>query len=530
VCLTLLAGLTFGYERRYEFSDRIAALVEGIFLDEEIAINAKPLGLSADNLERGLAIIPMRNAGTLTSLVGVPDFTRVQFDLPKTVTARSGELVLEVAGRLDDQADAVLRVSVNGERRSAVLLGPGAIHRKLVLPLSTRELAARSLNVALSAEGNAPSAQCQADAPKGLVLQVLPSSHLSLQLTEPVTDPADLLLLAGAPARVAWPAVDTSEQALALSTAFRLSEGTKDILFSTQDSGGPALSLKDIAALSDQLPEPAPRPAADRADLAAALGQRRTQDFTTVSRWRMPFDADTLKGRASAVDLALKYVSAEQSDATWLMSVYLNDRLIHAQRTKGASGDIVQTLPLPETLMERNNVLTVTLRSGERQSGVCPADTPSVADLGTARLITTDRTADRIAGPGAETPTPLVALGQLLQNGANVQVPDALSLLGGQVALDALKGLSELGLQVRTVAEATSQNGVAQITIVQSQGLRAILDGAQDQGGPVWIAYRSLEEDGAIVTQQITDDSVIDPVELPRSILVISRTAIEDNA
>jgi len=515
-CLVLTAGLSLGFERRYELGDRIAENVEGLFISDEVVIDAAPLGLAEENLKRGRAIISMRNAGTLTTLTGLPDFTRVHFDLPKTVTARSGELVLEVAGRLDDHADAILRVSVNGTRRSAVLLGQGALHRKLVLPLNARELAAENLSVAFSVEGNTRASHCTANAASGLVLQVLPTSHLSLQLTKPVTDPADRLLLAGAPARLNWPAQNTDDQALALATAFRLTRTTHDVLFSTDTLGGPSLSLADIAGLAANLPAPTPAKAVDPTDLAAAIGQRRTQDFTTETRWRMPFDTNTLTGSATAVDLALTFASAAQSNAPWLISVYLNDRLIHAQRTEGAEGNIVRRLALPAPMIGRNNVLTVTLRSSARHAGACPTDVPSVAELGTARLVVTD----------TAQPKPLIGLAAILQSGAGVRIPEALGRMNAQAALDTLKSLSDLGLHARVdLAGAPSDKG-ADIAVVRPQDLKPALENAlqtaAQNGNPVWIAYMSLEQDAGLVTQPVTDISSVVAADLPRAVLVIS--------
>jgi len=105
ITLLFLAGINFGYERRFEVTDRMTGIFEGFLLDERSVVDAAPLGLATQHLDEGLAIIAMREAGSLNTLVGFPDFARARFELPQSVKARSGELILEIAGDLSDDAD-----------------------------------------------------------------------------------------------------------------------------------------------------------------------------------------------------------------------------------------------------------------------------------------------------------------------------------------------------------------------------------------------------------------------------------------
>lgn len=509
LCMILLVALIFGYERRYELADRVAESVEGLLLDDHAVIDADAQGLASENINLARAVIAMREAGTLNAMVGVPDFTRVRFDMPQTVTARSGEIVLEVAGALDDRAEAILRVSVNGVRRSAVLLDRGELHRKLVLPLNTRELAADVLTVSLAIDGQTPQAACTAEWNGGLVLQVLPSSHLSLQLTEPVTDPADKLLLAGAPARVLWPQDNRANQVQTLTTAYGLTQTVKDVLFSASANDGPALDFEDIMALQDQMPPRRTRVIPDPLDLAATLGQRRAQSFDTETRWRMLFDADTLPGQTRAVDLALTYTSAEQSDAPWLLSVFLNDRLVHAHRTEGGVGNFAQRVLLPQSILASENVLTVVFQDSTRHSGPCVAGAPTVAELGKAKLITN----------GGSTPAPLVGFEQLLAKGAVLNIPASVTAFDGQVALDTLISLAELGLDVRF--DPVDADLGAQVAVVSKAGLTDHLK-ARDQ--MVWLAFQSAQQEGRLVTVPVAPGALPDVQDMPRSVLVISAT------
>jgi len=162
-----------------------------------------------------------------------------------------------------------------------------------------------------------------------------------------VTDPQDKLLLAGAPARVAWPTTDLEDQSIVLATAFGITQSMTDVLLEAPADASPALRLADIEGLVGTLPPAPARAAIDTTDLAATLGQRQVQTFSSNARWRMSFDTDTLTGTPQAFDLALTYGSAEPSDTSWLMSVFLNDRLIHAYRhtraqAAGRSGSLAQ--------------------------------------------------------------------------------------------------------------------------------------------------------------------------------------------
>ena len=509
--LLLLAALTFGYERRLEITDRLSERIEGFFLSDRSEVDAAPLGLKDENLDSAQAIISMREAGSLNTLVGFPDFARARFDLPKTVRARSGELVLEVAGTLNEDADAVLRLSVNGMRRTTVLLNRGSVHRKVILPLNTRDLAAKALNVTFSMEGR--STGVRSCGLGGAVLQVLPSSHLSLQLLEPETDPQDKLLLAGAPARLAWPTSRIEDQATVLATAFGITQSVGDVLLASSTDGSPALRLADIKALDGTLPAVPVRANIDTANLAANLGQRRVQNFSDNGRWRMNFDLDRLTGKPQAVDLGLTFGSAKPSDTAWLMSVFLNDRLIHAQRTDGNEGSLERRLALPQSLLRRSNVLSVSFQSNNGTGASCSGGTPSVAELGTAKLITVD----------TSEPKPLVELAALLKNGANLHLNAAVDMFDGQRALDALSGLSDLGLDIALEATTVSAMGDADITVVTKKDLQDFLKAqAGGETSPTWLAYYPQEEGAKITTHPITAASVTALVDLPDMVLIIN--------
>lgn len=505
-CMILLGALSFGYERRYELTDRVTDRVEGLLLNDQAVIDAGAEGLADANIKNAQAVIAMREAGALNTIVGIPDFTRVRFDMPRSVTPRSGEIVLEVAGALDDRAEAVLQVSVNGVRRSAVLLNRGSLHRKLILPLNTRELAADVLTVSLAASGQTRAADRGADWNGGLVLQVMPSSQLNLQLSEPVTDPVDKLLLAGAPARVLWPQTDQDIQEQVLETAFGLTQNVKDVLFADAADTAPALGLEDILALPKQMTTAVAQDVVDRENLAATLGQRRVQSFGAETRWRMLFDADSLPGQAEAIDLAMTYSSAQEADSPWLMSVVLNDRLIYAQRVIGGEGNLTRRVSLPQSVLRSDNILTVHFQNRTRDTGVFQTGVPTVAELSRARLVTTGAAAD-----------PLSKLDELRATGATLNVPAVLTAFEAQIGLDTLKSLAETGFSLRSDADAGDAG--AEIAVVSGADLAAHLNSRDET---VWVAFLAPENAGRLSTVTVPPGVSLILENLPRAMLVIS--------
>lgn len=520
ICLTLIGGTTYVFENRDELSvsaaDRLLTLLRG----DPSEIDAAPLGLEPENLENGRAIIAMRQAGNYTSLVGLPGVTRIAFDMPQTVTARSGEIVLELAGKLSADTAAVLRVSVNGSRRSAVLVNKGPINRTATVSLTARDLEAEELIVRLTVEGNALIAECTPRGPRGLVLQVLPSSHLDLNLEEPITDPRDKLLLAGAPARVSWPQSSTPDQELTLATAFRSTQDASDILFTPATSETPSLTLADIRALSGLSPAPTALDTIDPTDLAEALGKRRTEEFSRTASWRLPFDMNSFPGTAKAVAMALTFASAAQEDTPWLLSVHLNDRLIHAQRTDAGTGSVQEVLALPEELLGLKNVLLVTLKTSATPAGECRTRPPAIAELGTAQLIT---------GQASALP-PLFDLAQLVQDGAYISVPEALSLSDAQSALDTLKDLSDLGVRIPTKTAPATTDNIAEITVVKETDLEDFLNNRGDQAGAAWVAYRPSNGSSDIVTHPLTSQTETALSGRSQTVLVITEAAQKDRS
>jgi len=551
LCLFGMTGIKFGHESRQEIasfvSDRINALgpTQVASNDAEAVVQpsqtvpvvqpsqaafavqpsetaptvqpsqAAPTVQPSQAAETTQAVVAMREAGAYTALIGLPSFTRVHFDLPQSASAVSGEVVLNVSRSLARNTDAVLRVSVNGTRRSAQLLDRGPMERTLVLPLTVRDLSAETVVVTLSTEDAVTRST------GGAVVEILPSSHVTLQLNAPVTDPLDKLLLAGVPARFAWPELNAADQAIVLASAFDVTQRQTDVLFNSQADNRLGLSTDEIKQLAAQLPARAVADQIDRADLATALGQRRIQDFSSSATWRMPFDAHTLSGQPEAVQLNLKFATAQTRKTPWLMAVFINDRFLTGRLVQGSEGQLQTQVTLPAAFLARQNVLTVTFRNRSSTSDVPDNGPPSVAELRTAQLLLTN----------ASTPTPKTDLAGLLGNGANLNVPNALTVFQGQVALDTLKTLASVSSGLMLMPEGAQNVARADITVIKKDHLDAFLDAIEiNEGEQIWLAYQSGDAAQTLVTQALSATSTIVTDALPKSVLIISGVRQVENS
>jgi len=515
LCLLAMTVFRLGYDSRNDIVSFVSNQID-VLDDPELGAQPEPVTTIP-------AEISMREAATLTALIGLPSLTNVHFDLPRSASAVSGEIVLDVSGAVAENVDAVLSVSVNGVQRGAELLARGPLERSFILPLNARDLASETLSIALATE------EAAARSPSGAVVKILPSSRMTLQLTEAVTDPLDKLLLAGVPARFSWPELTAADQTAVLATAFEVTQRQTDVLFLPEPEVDTAriLSTDEIKQLATSLParpevEPIePVAPVDTADLANALGQDRTQYFGPSAKWHMSFDADTLSGDPQAVELSLKYATAQTRNTPWLMAVFLNDRFLQGRLIEGKEGELQAQVTLPTAVLASENVLTVTFRNSSTSPDELANEPPSVAEIATAQLL--------IENPVP--PAPEMDVTDLLGNGALLQLPNALTLFEGQVALDTLKALASLGVDLRLSEQPDANASLADIAAVNTNELDAFLAARDTKDEEqLWIAYQSGDDAQTLVTQPLTASSTMVADTLPKSVLIISGASQEDNS
>jgi len=144
--------------------------------------------------------------GSPLILSGFPSFGSLQFNLPVDARPVSGRLDLDFTSLVAADVEGVLRVSINGEKRTDFLLQEGENERSLQLQLTSNDLTSSLLSVGLSLQGRGPIAECSVDDAIAAVVSIDGNSGLNLELADGATSARDRLSLWGDRFPVSWPA------------------------------------------------------------------------------------------------------------------------------------------------------------------------------------------------------------------------------------------------------------------------------------------------------------------------------------
>lgn len=339
-----------------------------------------------------LHTFPLRERDTWNALTGAPGFTSVSFDLPRQANVIGGALILDIAAELQEEAVARLRINVNGERRGEIVLAAGRADSEIRIDLRPRDLMQGTLDVSLATVGTFPQRMCEPGWNGGLIVRIEPSSRVELRTDGPLTDIGDRLLVSGSPQRLVWPSAGAGETGAVDLVAFavdRRVRGLQSVFVpQTQDScsGAIALEPSDLAALSRSQPSPgADVVPADWPVSVARTGPNATARFFGQSEiWRHAYDLRAMPDAEypTALDLRMR-VAGLTGDAAWLLSVTLNDSLIHSERLTGNTLDIVREVALPFELQAVSNRLDVRIvKADGRDLAICVgAETTSTAQM-----------------------------------------------------------------------------------------------------------------------------------------------------
>tara|TARA_R110002153_G_scaffold273542_1_gene444739 strand:+ start:2311 stop:3885 length:1575 start_codon:yes stop_codon:yes gene_type:complete len=503
-CFVLLAALIYGYQHRQEFGLRLADRLEDMIPADIAAVDARDLPDTSDDNE---AIMPMREAGRLNALSGFPGYARATFALPRTASPQSGVLVLDLNGALEDGAQGALRVTVNGVPRTELVLGDGRLRRRVMVPLNTRDLSGREVVVSLSAEGRTPQIACSADWAGGVVAQIMPSSHVKLVLDAPLSDPADILLSRTAPLLLEWP-TDRDLRAETLKAAHvYYSVARDDVLFAHADSGGLAVD-QDLLTALEQLNGPGDDHAdQDALDLVEGMGRNRSVIFEGEAQWRMVYDRRHFAaGVPAQFDLQMSYDAAGDKSG-WLMSVRLNNRIVHSEELIDASGSIARKIALPTEDQPMLNEMRVTLTSAEQRPDRCMEARPASADIDLARL-TLDASAE---------PTVWTEVLDVLSGDMNLSVHPQLDANGAQLALNLLN-MIEGGKGLSLHTKWTDRTTLPLMTAVPGPSLEEFLAKVNEEHS--WVVSDTTNPDGLVLVRVADVDASLF-ASAPRAVLVI---------
>ncbi|MGP6088791.1 hypothetical protein [Antarctobacter jejuensis] len=506
-CFILLAALIYGFQHRKEFGLRIADRVEEMLPPDVAEVDAFRLPVASSVNQ---AIIPMREAGRLNALAGFPGFAKATFALPRVASVRSGILILELSGEVDNGAKGVLRIAVNGVRRTEIVVDEGRLRRRIMVPLNTRDLSGKDLVVNLVSEGRVPQVVCTEEWSGGIVAQIMPISHLKLELASPITDPVDVLLSKTAPLKLDWPE-DATLQAATLKAAHVWPVENGDVIFAHDGQGGLAIDHAILAAMEAQgvalkMPE------AFDLDLVADIGRKRSLTFHDEAQWRFGFDRRHFASGsvASELDLRMKYATAGD-DAGWLLSVRLNDRLVHAEELDAASGEIARKLALPVDDQPLLNDLRVTLTSAQKLPGGCESGMsprPATADIELAHLT--------LEVPVASSEWPKVL--EVLAGDIHLAVHHGLDANGAQIAHDLLNSIDGgKGLSLNTGMSDSAK--LPLMTVVAGHELDQFL--TQVRETDTWIFAASESSNDGVHLVRVADLEGPVGASAPRAVLVI---------
>lgn len=358
-----------------------------------------PAGSIGRALSPRIAILPAGGVpvGRNVQISGLPGYGRMAFLLPMGHRVTEASLVLPYVSEIPDTVNAILRVSVNGQRRHEVLLAAGRERRELVLPLLARDLARNTVQISFAVTGVSTTGLCSTDIGNALVT-LAPEARLDALTARPLVLPDDRYRAAGGVAGLAWPkdGTDESKAKLLMLAAQAIRAGLEIELRPTgAEPGGFMATPGDLAAMlagPGSWNGPSMRREWPLALTDGETGGASLRTFTGSHSWRHGFTADDLPdGRLPAtLDYGLRLgplipagpAPRQMPDGAgqgWLVHVTLNGSLIEAFTT--TEGELRRRAALPPELLRHGNQIEITVGRSFGVEGVCNDGPPLIAEL-----------------------------------------------------------------------------------------------------------------------------------------------------
>ncbi|MDF1856749.1 hypothetical protein [Pseudooceanicola sp.] len=457
--------------------------------------------------------------GQWVGLTGFPSSAEIHFPLPHALPVLSGQLQLVLDIQMISRGDGLVRVSINGTEREALVLEPGEERRTLVYELRPEDLVGRVLTVALTGDGTTNQGQiCPSNVTNlGVAVEINEASRLMLRheasnigaetaleiLPQPLElaqtdtggDGALPLLVAQYLTRMGAPAELVTEGAVTLA-------GAEAVPVAEDDAGGiwVASSQAGIARLAAlrgaMLPEiygsdwPVP--------ISVLGADTQTTSFRGSRRWTLGYRlADMPEGRLpDRLDLSL-ITSRLGDEIDWNLRVTLNGTLIHSSSHDGRAGRIDLPVALPAARQALINEIEVTLVDPTPNQGICRAGPDAAAQM-------LDETVLSLASPGDEAGA-AEALVQRLARGDGV----GLALPGDLTLAAARNGAALLGLVLPLTTQVTWADTTA------GPRIAVISDEAPDDSALYGAAHRYLVQGGGRELQPVTVERLDPQAALP---------------
>lgn len=435
-------------------------------------------------------------------LAGFPDQTAVRFPIPAAGAFTGGALDLHFDAQLATGGDGLLSISVNGLRRSEIVLNTGHNAYDVTIPLQASDLLAGHVVLTMAARGTTNSGQiCPTDsANSGSAISLLPESALVLESLREINHPETALITMPDPLRIE---LGETEQAQATSiwAAQRMTRAGIEVVLVDDSAGLPAIRVTDmpgeaVAATSGAVILLSGRAGVDRtigfrrADAAAPasltdwpvsvsnLGTETVaRNFRGSRRWTIPYRiADMPDGMMpTSFSLALR-TSVLAEDFEWVVRVSLNGNLLHSARLPGQTADIALDIALPTHLQGLANAITVELIDTSPNVSICRAGPDAQAQLlAESRLL--------IGGP-----QPSTGWGPIVRRLATADfvTPGNHGLLDPFQATRAATMLAQFLPDEANVGFATEGDGMT-ITAITRDQLNALVAGEEDMPSAAWL-------------------------------------------
>lgn len=349
-------------------------------------------------------------------LTGFPDETEIRFPVPVAGGFLDGELDLRFDAQLAQSGDGLLSISVNGTRRSEIVLNTGHNAYDVRIPLDAGDLLANHVLVELSTRGTTKSGQnCPTDAANsGAAVSVLPESAMILRSMRESRHPDTVLMTMAEPLKIQLGTTEEA-QAIAVWTMQRMKRSGVEAILVDRMQASPSIEVIDhgpvevsrgrngnvVLAGNDGI---ARAIAFHRADLRPPDGltawpvsaaqlttETKVENFLGAKRWTIPYNiADLPLGRMPTnFSLALK-TSTQPEDFEWEVRVSLNENLLQSSRFAGSIADINMDIALPTRVQGLSNKLVIELIDTSPNQSICRAGPDAQAQLLPETALTAD--------------------------------------------------------------------------------------------------------------------------------------------
>ncbi|WP_417812582.1 hypothetical protein [Thalassospira alkalitolerans] len=370
-------------------------------------------------------------------LSGFGSYQALQFILPTDSRAISGQLELNITVQAHQDAIGTLKVQIDGERRAEILIPSDGIHeRSVILPLTLEDLAAPSLTVSLSMQGDVGNGLCRLRDQAGAVIEIEQTSGLVLDLDQPLQSVRDRLASWGNTARMEWTDdVDALTRAQSISEMARLLSLGQPARFDDSDEV-PLLTLEDVAWLADQLSNDVQETwPVDLSTQPNNIGLRRFGD-STQWRYRYQLNNETSPPIPTHLDYNI-YLGPTLESGEWIVAVTLNNKILDIKSYPSGPQHVREQIDLPAEYHLSNNLLQIEAHTtgSAGNTALCDQEPFQIAEL---------LTGTTIKGDGGPFKSGLTSLRRLISDSATIVNASHLTQLSAADAYHATQLLSAL--------------------------------------------------------------------------------------